>query len=448
MDSSFLKNHKFSFLLLLSGAAFYISFGYDLQRTDFVKLITLYSALFIISWKLYTFEKTNFRFLVGIAIFFRLLFLFSLPNLSQDFYRFIWDGRMLLEGFNPYLTTPDEFFLMGRTITGANELISGMGALSAGNYTSYPPLNQLIFGISTFLTGKSILGAVIVMRLFITAADIGVLYFGRKLLRTLNLPEKRSFWYFLNPFIIIELTGNLHFEGVVLFFLIWSIYLLHQNKWLKSAILMAGAIAVKLIPLLFLPLLFRRFSIKRLLGYYLIIGLICLLFFAPIISAEFLANFSASIRLWFQKFEFNASIFYLIRWIGFQFSGYNIIGYAGPIMAVVVFFFIIWLALIRKNISTSWLLKIMLFAITFYFLLSTTVHPWYLATPLLLCIFTKYRFPLVWSFFAVLSYKAYSNKNFEENLWLIVLEYIVVFALMIYEIYKIEFQKKPAVEKS
>src|SRR5690606_20692568 len=168
---------------------FYASFAFDLEREDFLKLLMLYAALFFISWKLIQLEKVNFWFLAIAALLFRLIFIAAIPNLSQDFYRFIWDGRMLLEGLNPYIYLPKDLIANGTApIAGAADLYQGMGNLSAGNYTNYPPLNQLIFALAGLLAGKSVLGSVIVMRLVIIAADIGVLYFGKKLLESIGLP--------------------------------------------------------------------------------------------------------------------------------------------------------------------------------------------------------------------------------------------------------------------
>ena len=437
MEIHQLKYHKFPILLLLASGALYLSFAYDLVREDFIKLVTLYFALFFLGWKMFQLERYNRKFLLGAAILFRLLFLFSLPNLSQDFYRFIWDGELLLNGMNPYLLTPQELLSSGIPLfENAEVLYKGMGTLSAGNHSNYPPLNQLIFAISTVLSGKSLLGAVVVMRLIIIAAEIGIFYFGRKLLITLNLPENRIFWYLLNPFIIIELTGNLHFEAVLIFLLIWALYLLHSEKWLWSAVLLAFAVSIKLIPLLFLPLFFRRLGWKKALGYYAVVAAVNILLFLPFLSTEFLSNYFQTIGLWFQKFEFNASIYYLIRWIGYQVEGYNILVYTGKPLAAAIFLAVVFLAFFRRNRTTSGLMTGMLFSITIYYLLATTVHPWYLAVPVILCIFTNYRFPMVWSLVVVLSYAAYSNASFQENLWLVALEYLVVYSVLVYEIYK------------
>jgi len=113
-------------LVILSGFL-YLVFAYELLRTQIWLLLGLYTVLFILFWQLLSIK--NFKLLVGIGIIFRLLFLAALPNLSQDFYRFIWDGRMILEGFNPYLYTPQSFLINNEIpIAQAQELYEGMGA--------------------------------------------------------------------------------------------------------------------------------------------------------------------------------------------------------------------------------------------------------------------------------------------------------------------------------
>lgn len=435
----FLSLHKIPLLIFLSCCAFYLAFSYDLERTDFFKLLSLWGGLFVLSYKFFQLQRYNLKILLAAAIIFRLLFLFAIPNLSQDFYRFIWDGRLLLEGINPYLMTPAEYFSSGDLpFSGAQELYEGMSSLSARNPTNYPPLNQLFFALAALFGGNSILTSVVWLRIFIIAADIGIFYFGRKLLRNLKFPESNIFLYLLNPLVIIELTGNLHFEGVMLFFLLAALYILQCQKWLFSALFFSCSIAVKLIPLMFLPLLFRRLGWKRALVYYAVTGFLLLLFFLPFLSGAFAENFFSSINLWFQKFEFNASIYYLIRWIGYEVEGYNIIGYAGPALAGVVFVSILFMAILKRNQEIRGLLTSMMFGMGIYLLLATTVHPWYLATPLLLSVFTRYKFVQVWSLMVVLSYFAYSQPDYKENLWIIALEYVVIFGVMVYEAVKFQ----------
>ena len=442
-----LKKNRTTILLVLICLLFYIVFAYDFERSDFIKLITLIGTLFFITNKIIQINKDCFWLLTGIGIIFRLLFIAILPNLSQDFYRFIWDGRLISQGISPYLFTPESYIentsnSFGVIINQAQELYNGMGSLNGSHFSNYPPINQLCFSIASFFTEKSILGSVVVLRVIIILADLGILFIGKKLLLKLHLNPNQIFWYFLNPFIIIELTGNLHFEGVMLFFLIASLYLLHQKKWLGSAFLLGISVSVKLIPLLLLPLYYKWFihnfnkGYFKLAGFYFIVLGTVILTFTPFLSSQFIINFSETIFLWFQNFEFNASIYYLIRWLGFKIVGWNMIAIIGKILPLFIILFILLFSFCRKNKSTQQLITSLLFGISIYFLLSTTVHPWYIASPLLLSVFTRYKFSIIWSLSVMLSYIAYSADGVSENLWLVAVEYFVVIGFFIWEIFQ------------
>ncbi len=461
LNPTFLKLNKIPLLLVLLSFLFYGTFAYDLVRTDYTKLIILYSALFVLFYKLVQHFKSNTQFLTYLAFGFRAVFILAIPNLSQDFYRFIWDGRMILEGINPYLFTVESFISQGDfPVAEAQALRAGMGALNASHFTNYPPINQLCFTIAALFAGKSILGSVFVMRLLIIAADFGTLHFGKALLEKLNIPIYNIFWYILNPFIIIELTGNLHFEGVMIFFLVWSLYLLYIGKWQFAALVLALSISVKLIPLIFLPLFFQWFmkrndknketstvlNFTRLIVFYAIIIMTTLLLFVPFYSSEFIHNYSKTVALWFQNFEFNGSIYYIAREIGFLFRGYNEIAIIGTVTPILVILFVLIITFFRRNRTPIALITAMLLVLSFYYFTTTTVHPWYLATLLILSVFTKYKFPLVWSFVIILSYLAYVNLNKadkSENLWLITLEYAVVYGVFIWEVF---IKKAPKLE--
>jgi len=449
------KNNAYKLLLISVCFALYFVFAYALKRTEYVKLIVLYSSLFATFYFMLKTFKNNFYVLVFVAFLSRFVFILAIPNLSQDFYRFIWDGRILLEGINPYLNTVTSFISKGvYPVSQSQVLYEGMGPLNAGHFTNYPPINQLCFFIAALFSGKSILGAAMVFRLLIICADFGTLYFGKKILEHLNLSVYNIFWYLLNPFIIIELTGNLHFEGVMIFFLIWSLYLLLIGKWQWSAVVLALSISVKLIPLIFLPLFFKFFvfkddtsnsskkywiGVKKLIIFYAITLCSTLILFAPFFSLEFVNNYAQTVKLWFQNFEFNASIYYVARAIGYTFRGYNEIGVIGKITPIVVVLFILIKSFFGKTKSFSGLITAMLIGLSFYFFTTTTVHPWYVATLLILSVFTNYKFPLVWSFVIILSYLAYINidkADKSENLWIIAIEYIIVYAVLIWDIIK------------
>jgi chromate transport protein ChrA len=92
------------------------------------------------------------------------------------------------------------------------------------------------------------------------------------------------------------------------------------------------------------------------------------------------------------------------------------------------------LAFFRKNYDYKTLLTTLLLAISVYFFTATTVHPWYIATVLILGIITGYKFPLLWTFTIVLSYLAYSNPEVKESPVILLLQYLPVYSLFIWEV--------------
>ena len=442
--TSYWKLHRLGILLILMSSLFYFVFGYDLERIDVIKLFSLYAALFFFCFKLIQFEKWNFKFLLVAGIIFRLIFLFATPNLSQDFFRFIWDGQLILNGINPYLYLPDELMAQGQlAISNAQVLHEGMGELSARHFSNYPPLNQFLFSLGAFFGGKNILGAIIAMRLIIILADIGIYYFGRKLLKQLNRSPYLIFWYFLNPLIIIELAGNLHFEGVMLFFFIWSIYLLSVHKWLSAAVIYALSISMKLIPLMFLPLFLKHLGLKKSLLFYTVIAAVSLALLLPLYSPEFIDNYYETVGLWFSNFEFNASIYNLVKKIAIQFEAkpWELIKSYGKITPYITIVIVLLVSFFRKNQKLSVLLGSMLIILSSYYFLSTTVHPWYIIFLILITIYTDMRFPLFWSAMVILSYAGYSNAENTENLALLFIEYFIVFGFLAYEFLRLRGPK-------
>lgn len=410
--------------------------AYGIERSDFWPLAGVYSLIFFLTFYFYQINREHWPLLLVAALLFRLCLMPVLPWLSQDYFRFIWDGRLIGAGLNPYLYLPDDLMKTpGFALPQAQELYIGMGSLSAGHYTNYPPFNQFLFYLGSLIGNQSIFATIIFFRIIIILADFGIFYFGRKILLHFKLQPNLIFWYLLNPLVITELTGNLHFEGVMLFFLVLSFYWTLQNKWLPAALAMAVSISTKLLPLLLLPVFFQYWSWKRcILYYFLVIGLNVLLFL-PFLSTELVTHFSQSIGLWFTNFEFNASLYYLIREVGFLTKGYNIIQTTGKVMPVLMVVLILGLSVYRKHHDLLQVLQTMTLIAAIYFFQSTTVHPWYITNLVLLAALSGYRFPLVWSLTAILSYYAYSIPGFKENPVLLLMEYLPVYFVFIKEVF-------------
>ncbi|MFC2123530.1 glycosyltransferase 87 family protein [Bacteroidota bacterium] len=363
----------------------------------------------------------------------RLSLLLLVPNLSDDIFRFIWDGHLVASGLNPFSQLPSYWLNIPDTPSGINnELLLKFGAKDT--YSCYPPINQFIFWISIIIPGNRIFWNILIMRLFILTAEFGNFWIIPRLLKKYKLPVSMGLIWYLNPLVILELTGNLHFEAIMVFFLLLSLYYFDKTKWILSAIFMGLAVSIKLIPLIFLPLFFKRIGIKNTFLYSLLTITILLVQFIPFVGSDPIYGFFSSLSLYFHKLEFNASVYYLLREVGYWVTDNNIIQALGPFLAIVALTGIIIYSkkedAKQNNLATSALWVLMI-----YVSLSTTLHPWYITSMLVLNIFTRFRFTIVWSYFIFFTYAGYSVEGFQEPSLLIFIEYAMVYGVMLVEIY-------------
>jgi len=410
--------------------------AYHTEQSAFAELLIGITIAFI--GLAYLYKNINsvaeVNLVIGAAIAVRLCLLFAFPLLSDDIYRFIWDGRLLVAGENPFEQLPSYWTTNGGEAMALTKSL--YNELNSPNYfTIYPPVCQAIFACSQWIAGSSIFGAALVMKLFIVGFEIGSILLMLQLLKSLKIPTKNIMLYALNPLIILEISGNLHFEGPMIFFLLLALNLIVKNKWKLSALALAFSVASKLLPLLFLPFIWNYLGLKKGFLYCLFTGVFCLLLFAPLFSPVFIANFADSLDLYFQKFEFNGSIYYLGRWLGEIRKGYNIIQTLGPSLAMLTFTSVLFLAFRKRITSVQQLLSGCFWAFCIYLFLGTTIHPWYLSIPILLSVFLPFRFPIFWSFLIMLTYINYSQAIYDENLWIVALEYIVVIAILSWEVF-------------
>ncbi len=429
------KSNSVSYTLLAISAFAYLGLAYATPRTDFTQLLLLFALLF--ACYLYV---TNSGFPVwhgiGAAILFRLLFLFAVPALSDDYFRFIWDGTLLAAGKNPFLHLPAFYMEPGSPpIPGITQELYRQ--LNSGEYFSvYPPVAQAVFWLSVKLFPGSVLANIVVMRVVLLLAETGSILLLLRLLRKMGLPDKNVLLYALNPLVILELVGNLHFEALMIFFLLLALHqLFYQQRLSISGVAMGLAIGTKLLPLMFLPFFLRKLGIQKFLLFGGVVLLTVIALFYPLVTTAVIRNFLQSLDLYFQTFEFNASVYYLLRWVGFQFAGYNLINVLGPMLSVATFFVILALASVKKLGSIRRLSGYMAAALTVYLFLATTVHPWYITTVLALTAMSHFRYAMTWSGLAFLSYAAYRTSAYKEDLVLVTLEYSLVFLWLLVELY-------------
>ncbi len=422
-----------SWLLLFLCLAPALGIGFFTPRENFGLLISLYSIFFISYLLFYKNAKQLSWVYKGViaGIIIRFILVFSMPELSDDIYRFIWDGRIWNTGFSPFNFTPLQ--LVNSNPIEINKIVYE-NLNSKNYYTIYPPTCQYIFGCATWLFPRSVSGSTIMIKLSLFLFEIGTLFFIFKLLKQFQLPKKRILLYALNPLIIIEICGNAHFEGAMIFFFLLSLWLISQQKILPSALAFSLGILAKLHPLMFLPFYIKKLNIKNSLLYFTGIGLTTLVLFAPFLSQTLAQNFSSSLDLYFRHFEYNGSIYYIFRWLGIQWKGYNWISVIGPALSFFVLLSIIFLSLKENTKNWRELMPFLLGAICLYLFCATTVHPWYLCLPIALCLFTRFRFLILWSFFIYFTYINYSYKVFQENILVVLIEYFVLYGFIFIEI--------------
>ena len=179
---------------------------------------------------------------------------------------------------------------------------------------------------------------------------------------------------------------------------------LHQKKISLSALALAISVSLKMLPLMFAPLLLRYLSLKQSIIYCVICLAVITLFFLPFYDAQIFTNLFTSVDLYFHTFEFNASSYYLIRKVGYWIYGYNIIHMVGHWLPLIVFSIFMIVTLLLKKLNTQELLKWSLIFLTTYFFFATTVHPWYIISLVALSMFTQFSYPIIWSFLVILSY--------------------------------------------
>ena len=413
----------------------YIWIGYYVERADFIQFLAAYSLLFgVYLFMLYKGNLAdNFMFVIGGALLLRASLFFMTPNLSDDYFRFIWDGQVVASDNNPYLLTPSALIGSGQTIPGITQALFEQ-LNSPVYYSAYPPICQYIFGLSAKINGSNITGNILLIRFFILLAEFGTIILLYRLARIFKLPQTAVLIYALNPLVIIELTGNLHFEAIMIFLLLLAVYLLVRERMVWSAISFALAIGTKLIPVIFLPLLIKRLGKGRSASYFAIVGVTILLFSIPFLNLQAVSNYLSSIGLYFQAFEFNASIFYALKSASAQLASDSIVNTSLVLLPILSLTTIVIIAVRERRADWQSLFSSMLFCLTAYLLFSTFVHPWNIVPLVMLTVFTGYEYVIPWSFVIALSYSAYQALPYSENLWFVAIEYITLGGWMVYEL--------------
>lgn len=418
-----MKAHRIFQLLSLLIYVLLFIFLAHIPRIAFAEMIIVYTALFALyAFGWYKNVAFSIPALVIIILAVRLPFFFNLPWLSDDFFRFLWDGLLITEGLIPYGVAPSAV----DTATFANPqfaetLLSGMNSPEFASV--YPPINQLFFTVASFLSGNNLLQGVNVLRLLILFSEGGLfLYFLFRFRQKIWLIAA----YLLNPLVVAEGIGNVHFEAAMIPWLAVGFAEFGAKNFAKAGIAWSGSILIKLTPLMLAPVFWFQAKGRDRWVFALVAAVLIL---ALTIPWFLVSGLGEGLGLYFHHFEFNASVYYLVGWIGSQWKGYNVIATIGPGLGLLAFVLIVFISWKGRRILPE---ETALLVYLVFYLLSTTVHPWYGIIVVYLAIMSNRPLILVWSFTIWFSYSHYSDPFGPKWLWLVA-EYIPLFLAIILE---------------
>lgn len=319
---------------------------------------------------------------VGLGLLMRLVVLASEPMLEIDFNRYLWDGAVLANGFNPYAFSPAEV-LAGDAPAGLLALAQGSGGLldriGHGELrTIYPPLAQAAFALAHKIAPWDLTA----WRIVILLSECVTLLLLLALLRAVKLSPLWALLYWWNPLVLKELINSAHMDALLLPFLLGSMLLVLRERVVGAAGVLALATGVKLWPLLLLPLVLRSAwgDARLLLGAAALFGAIALTLALPLLIAGL--DQQAGLVAYATTWQRNTAIFMAFAWLldqglmAFHLTDLDAGRIARALVGVVMGALALGLAWSRP-VSQCDLCRRFAILIAALFLLSPAQYPWY-----------------------------------------------------------------------
>lgn len=286
---------------------------------------------------------------IGIGLILRLMLLGQDPLLSDDLYRYLWEGMVLNHGENPLLKSPDLLSAFDPTL---HQSVNHSHLASI-----YPPFALRWFQLVDVLGGQ-----LAVIQTLTTAAD-GLILWGIGLILKQSKQPLWPLWiYALHPLAVLESGWSSHIDIVALCFAVWGLWAVNRHQKVLSFWLCAMGGFTKLFPLLWAPRLFRALTpAQRSVSLLLTVG--SALFLAwPVLSTD--STSLNSLKTFSEHWEFN----------GFLYPALSV--FLGTSTRPVLYGIAALLGLLvywrTQTVPQLWFGFALIFLAT-----SPTVHPWY-----------------------------------------------------------------------
>jgi hypothetical protein len=255
---------------LASLALYVYGLGFDkthkLQIVWFIKVALAQCALYALAawvvWRAGA-RRSTLLLVIVLAALFRLSVLFAPPFLSDDIYRYVWDGRVQAARINPYRYVPADDAL--RFLRDADVYPN----INRRDFapTIYPPLAQMIFFLATRVSER-----VVWMKAVMLLFEAAGLYALAALLASFKLPRQRVLLAAWHPLAVWEIASSGHLDALVVCFVALALLARRRERDALTGALLAAAVLVKLFPLVLLPAFYGRRGWRMPLAFCVTLG--------------------------------------------------------------------------------------------------------------------------------------------------------------------------------
>ena len=249
---------KTAILLILLGCVSVVLYRTGLSASGvggirfFMKVAFVQSAIYLVAaWIVIRARPSNSTVLIAVAfaILFRLSILFAPPYLSDDIYRYVWDGRVQAAGINPYRYIPAAPELAHLR----DETIYPKINRKDWAHTIYPPVAQVVFLLTTRIS-ESVTWMKATMLLF----ELITIWAVAQLLTLLGRPRQLLLMYAWHPLVVWEFAGSGHVDAISICFIALALLAWQRKSDLGAGVALACATLVKLFPVVLVPAILKR----------------------------------------------------------------------------------------------------------------------------------------------------------------------------------------------
>ncbi len=222
----------------------------------FIKLALVQSGLYLTAALLIFRARNRRSTLLLVLIFagaFRLATVFASPYLSDDIYRYVWDGRVQAAGINPYRYIPADDHLKSLR---DEEIYPKINRRDYA-HTMYPPAAEAMFLLTTRISES-----VTWMKLTMVGFELITVWILMELLASFGLPRQRILIYAWHPLAVWEFAGSGHVDPLAFTFIALALLARKRNWETATGVALGFATLAKLFPIVLFPALYKRWGWK------------------------------------------------------------------------------------------------------------------------------------------------------------------------------------------